>query len=138
MKGQFGSYEIAKDFKELGFDELCLAFYDEDGLQIRSCIYNYGNINSIFMETDLINSPKISAPLWQQARDWIESKGLQIHDYYLSDKKMYAADLYKMEDTDYGLIWSLLLDPDGELKQTRREAWEQAIIKAIKILKTKP
>jgi hypothetical protein len=57
--------EQSQDLKDLGFDERCVGYYDEEGLLIS--IYNRydGNKNSSFPEKT--NNPKISAPTWEQA-----------------------------------------------------------------------
>lgn len=75
MKEQFCTYEIASKLKELGFDEPCLAFYDEqydDFLTELSILGGpKGCKNS---DKWLINPTNFAAPLWQQVIDFLWNK----------------------------------------------------------------
>lgn len=82
MKNQFIPYELAVKLKELGFDEVCLAFYDGT----KAFTYSPNN-NKIY-------AVKILAPLWQQAFDWFREKGL--HSWvYQSDKYRFHYTILK-------------------------------------------
>ncbi len=93
MKDQFVTFEIAEKLKELGFNEECFSFYWTDKVFYENVYYGVrGNGEST-----------ISAPLWQQAIDWIYSKtpeGFKCVSY-ITDKKLLAenimAELYLME-----------------------------------------
>lgn len=68
MKDQFVPYKLAVKLKELGFNEVCLAFYDAS----KAFTYSPNN-NKIY-------TVKILAPLWQQAFDFFREKH-GIHSY---------------------------------------------------------
>lgn len=66
MEKQFVTFEIAKDLKELGFDECCLAVYFKDKFQLVKGF----NINNV--DLHVANEfGGILAPLWQQVFDWV-------------------------------------------------------------------
>ena len=85
MKEQFVTYEIALALKELGFDEKCLASYytDDERNYDKGDIYDCRRKLSSSIDFDpfkeefdnfYINSNEtyyVSAPLWQQAFNWI-------------------------------------------------------------------
>ena len=87
MKNQFCSYEIAKQLKELGFDEKCIASYYTNIKENNTAKYDVRkklnasfDYNAFIDEDDsgyIRNSDKeyyISAPLWQQVIDWFREK----------------------------------------------------------------
>lgn len=70
MKEQFVTYEIALILKEKGFNELCLGVYKTFGQFTLS-------------KTEYIRDMVCTAPLWQQAINWLKSKRvLLIEDWY--------------------------------------------------------
>ena len=114
MKEQFVTYEIALKLKELGFDEECLSFWFKKehklsieityGGLIRMCEINknsqYDNISNY-----------ISAPIWQQAIDWLlEKHNLLVQQGYCK--------------------FALITPYDWIGKLTR----EQAILKALELI----
>jgi len=72
MKTEYVSYEIAKQLKKLGFDEPSIVAYDEVTMACTMTGSPFKLLN--------YNSPSgcgyVSAPLWQQAREWIA----KVHD----------------------------------------------------------
>jgi hypothetical protein len=60
MEKEFVTYEIALKLKELGFEEECLAYFEDKELTL-------GRLSSVGKKRYLI------APLWQQAIDWFLS-----------------------------------------------------------------
>ena len=68
MKEQFVTYEIALALKELGFDEECLAYFNNDKYRDLICTCENG------MDGDFTihhYSGDVNAPLWQQVIDWL-------------------------------------------------------------------
>jgi hypothetical protein len=62
MNKEFIPYEQALALKELGFDEPCMALYNEEGKKIH-------------LNIRLVNKkPHFSAPLYQQAFRWFREK----------------------------------------------------------------
>ena len=72
MKEQFVPYEIANILKEKGFDEPCFGYYQNNELIINA-LSNY--------ELDKYKLG-IAAPLWQQAINWLKSKGILITELW--------------------------------------------------------
>ena len=104
MKKQFVTYEIALKLKELGFDEECLAWFDENKeIQIAPDVYKkwtskpLTNLNII----KVFNIDCITAPLYQQVTDWIREKH-NIHiEIELTDNTMQFYYQY----CTYNYIW---------------------------------
>ena len=77
MKKEFLPYQLALELKELGFNEECLALW-----QSKRKGEPYININSpknikALLSCSINNSDVeyiVSAPLWQQAFDWLREK----------------------------------------------------------------
>ena len=66
MEKQFTTYQIAKDLKELGFDEECLAHrYTDNKEDFHLLQYPYNNLILTILNYG------VAAPLWQQAIDWL-------------------------------------------------------------------
>jgi hypothetical protein len=78
MEKEFIPYEQALALKELGFEEICLGFYDpnHEYLYIVGNALNY-NFISTLPESLKVKNPRlrdISAPLYQQAFRWFREK----------------------------------------------------------------
>jgi hypothetical protein len=71
MTQEFIPYEQALALKELGFDELCIATYDED---------EYFEFLDFEQSYYTIPSKLIQAPLYQQAFRWFREKH-NLHSY---------------------------------------------------------
>jgi len=81
MDNEFIPYEQALEFKELGFDEECLAFYNSTFQTPNELLYPQygGEVGNWNVENHLI-----SAPLYQQAFRWFREK-YDLH-YYIEFK----------------------------------------------------
>jgi hypothetical protein len=141
MKNQFVTYEIAKRLKGLGFNESCLMYWkDIDG---KFYLSHKGEPSGIgtFDECDFYNQDGfplkdtgvVTAPLWQQAIDWLREK----HGLVLEILHDETSDLkYVIEITKYHgpcefekidipqKVWGYYRDYN--------EAREAAILKALK------
>lgn len=71
MKNQFTPLELALRLKDLGFNETCIAFYDNEDLMIIHLLAMDLN-NAHFDKYE--GGSKVTAPLWQQAFDWLLEK----------------------------------------------------------------
>lgn len=74
MKNQFVTYEIALKLKELGFNEPCFMIFNENET-LEECV----NVNTYKLHLKDYNnfiglSNVISAPLYQQAIDWLREE----------------------------------------------------------------
>lgn len=124
MKNQFCSYEIAKQLKELEFDEYCLAVYFKDKFQLVKGF----NINNV--DLHVANEfGGILAPLWQQVIDWFREKQniyINIEPITFDDEPTYIFEIINLKN---GMLLndinSSFIDPN--------EAREQAILKALEL-----
>ena len=77
MKNEFVPYEIAKELKELGFNEPCLAWWFKDS------VVSVPTETRSFWSDWNVTVTRISAPLWQQVFRWfIEKHQLNGVPYY--------------------------------------------------------
>ena len=67
MEKEFVPYELAWELKQLGFDEPCLAVFN-DSKQFRI------NLESRNWNDNLVNGDTTSSPLYQQAFRWFREK----------------------------------------------------------------
>lgn len=72
MKHLFVPYEIALLAKEKGFDEPCLAIYENKEL------HTWRVADTLVQQKDLANSDSIVAPLYQQLIDWFREKNIKL------------------------------------------------------------
>lgn len=94
MEKEFVPYEQALALKELGFDEPCLGYYDDD---FELFLLKYFNYNS---------TKAVSAPLYQQAFRWFREK-YEIHSYIerlISGAFIYKIDWFE-EDRHNKIVW---------------------------------
>ncbi|WP_277010630.1 hypothetical protein [Capnocytophaga granulosa] len=71
--------EIAKELKEIGFNEPCIFSYSE-GIGITACL-RYGSgeepyISDFIVGGNTPNSPYIDLPTYEQVFEWFREKGL--------------------------------------------------------------
>lgn len=118
MEKLFVSYEIAKELKELGFNEPCFMYWDYDmEMKYKHLLNKYPVKNDMFLDL-------VCAPLTQQIIDWFDERGIDIE----KPKKCalgYLPHVYK----DEYCIWH------GDYFETKHEATKEAIKQAIKIYK---
>lgn len=74
MQHLFVSYEIAKQLKDKGFDELCFKIYHIETKSIDSIHIGVDTICNSELEDHPYGEGYIGAPLNQQATDWLENK----------------------------------------------------------------
>lgn len=73
----FVSYELAKELKELGFDEECLGFYNHNSQLMRymNPDKDWNSLSSQVLKNSKITIPDTySAPTWEQAFSFIRKK----------------------------------------------------------------
>lgn len=139
LQDQFVSYEIAKELKELEFDEPCLGYY--------SIIYNsvdqsYSGQLVLGEDPEYLTCQKkmhfilgqniLLAPLYQQCIDWFREKhGINI---YVSNSHCYPKFSFDIEYSgEMGPVdlWYC----SNEAINNFYEAKERAILKAIELIK---
>lgn len=86
MEKQFASYEIALKMKTLGFNEPCIAMYNDSRLLLfnypTNCQCGYRNIKDCDFR---VLSENILAPFWQQVFDFLREKEINIAISYTND-----------------------------------------------------
>lgn len=141
IEKQFVTYEIAKAFQEIGFDEHCSAWTTD--LYKDIILINRAKKGK---EINLPTSP-ISVPLWQQAIEWLQRKGIHIvmepeAEYDLGVNFNITHD--KIEHKIVGYSWSIyphfFNENDGfdyKSSPSYEQARLDAILKSIELLKNK-
>jgi hypothetical protein len=97
MKEQFVPYELALKLKQLGFDESCLAYWDDDKVF---------NLNEEYLKGTDMDSTWLTAPLFQQAFRWFRKQKFLIdltslnsdeYEFYIQWSFAYSflSDIYK-------------------------------------------
>ena len=66
MKEQFIPYHLALQLKQLGFNQSCIGYYNQQTEELFQ-----------YQTTTSTNGHKYAAPLWQQAFDWFDEKGIE-------------------------------------------------------------
>ena len=145
MKEQFVTYEIALKLKKLGFDEFCFAHYINGDLITKTAIlksstmqyYQQNNINP----SNQYKDKKCTAPLWQQVIDWFRNKYNLLIDSPKLDELNIGKWSVKITSLDKSTVLEEFVDqPYWRLYRcfrTYEEAREQAILKAIELIKNK-
>ena len=136
MKEQFVTYEIALALKELGFDEECLVYFNNDKYRDLICTCENG------MDGDFTvhhYSGDVNAPLWQQVIDWFDNKNIIIGIDINPGTLFYRVHLYKRYYHNPGrlIIGEYFLSGEFNNFISKEEAREQAILKAIELCKEK-
>lgn len=116
MEKEFVPYELALKLKELGFDDVCLAHFNDS----RELKYNTEPVR-------LCKPLFINAPLWQQAFDWLREtyELIYVIDYY--DKFMWTYDIVNIKGNTQ-------VDSNEEDYNTYEEARLECLKKLIKII----
>ena len=128
MKEQFVTYEIALSLKELGFDEECLVYFNNDKYRDLICTCENG------MDGDFTvhhYSGDVNAPLWQQVIDWFR----ETYKINILIAPIYSSENLKGYVFNFGLITMDNLSEvfkNGKF-ETFYKAQEQAILKAIEL-----
>lgn len=158
MEEQFCDYGISFALKDLGFDERCLAYHskekdmyeDDNGGRTSLKILTYKNsgelsnlrfvTNSLFIYLYANESTSgelyclsqsATAPLWQQAIDWVRKEhdiDIEIHSKFGQGNGWWANLCYNPTRTEVLNI---------AMFDNYNEARKQAIIESIEIIKTK-
>lgn len=150
LQNQFVSYEIAKELKELGFDEECLAYFlnsydtadeldnikfnEKNHIEFKIGSYKYLNIQDV-----LNSSIFIICPLYQQVIDWFREK----HNLHLSFEEQ-PINYSNLEEYGYscflryavaGIYSTWVYNKDNYWWNNYHKLREQAILKAIELIK---
>ena len=144
MENQFVSYEIALVLKKLGFNESCFGEYvrpENPELEI----YQDNDYDTYYDKPKSI----CLAPLWQQVIDWLKEKHgifvfIDMGKYYDSYEGAYPfqawCKVYKNRKLIHSVTVRNKLDNENFIDfifYSYEEAREQAILKAIELIKIK-
>ena len=125
MKEQFVTYEIALKLKELDFDEECFSAYTESGNLMD--IGDYSNDDKIGELDGHSYYIFCLAPLYQQVIDWFREK----HKINI----IIMPCVIPSNEIKYYIFKGKLKWNWNELYNSDKEAREQAILKAIELIK---
>lgn len=144
MEKQFVTFEIAKQLRDLGFDDPCLAWYyfDEEtkSYTLNSFKQEYGDKFDWWKYSELdsdVYVDNLIAPLWQQVIDWFREKhSIEISICYWSNRVVFV-----LGGKNYEYLIHISTDTTSrarvsEYSDSYKEVREQAILKAIEIIKT--
>lgn len=126
MEKEFIPYEQALALKELGFDEPCLDFYDNN----KELFYNHENKEKIHI------GDSVKAPLYQQAFRWFREKhkltsGISVYCKKFVDENNKICDLFEPAIVnEVKSLWT-------EGFNTYEEAELECVKKLIEIVKSK-
>jgi len=124
MKNLFVSYEIAKMLKDVGFDEPCLASFNEK--------YNRSKTIRSLKDYKNSNHPNgnVTAPLYQQVTEWFRDEhNLHIEPYlgHDEDKIWWNIEVHSIE---FGYDYEPIED-DFDSADTYNKAIENAVKQII-------
>ena len=123
MEEEFVPYSLALELKELGFNEICLTYYNFDGKIERSDDWAFG----VDMENKRDRNQCL-APLWQQAFRWFREKYMLSGEIYIF-KNFWNFDI---EDINNSIQ---LYTSDITSYSTYEEAELECLKKLIEIVK---
>ena len=128
MREQFVPENVAFDLKNAGYDERSYGRYFNGKLSF--------HLAKIFEPNSEVNaSDMANAPLWDQVIDWLDSKGKIISVKPTtrsgSIRYIYSISVALVKLNDGAIITQMSVDSYA----TRAEAREQAIIKALTLIK---
>jgi hypothetical protein len=115
------SIKAARLLKEKGYNLPCVAYYQNDEFRPYSLTRSGLSIYNKNAVPDYMN--QYSAPTKAEAIDWLESKGVIVEFQYYQESSTWS----------YAIYCICYMSSDEEF-QTRLEAEEAAIIKALELL----
>jgi len=131
MEKQFVTFEIAKALKAIGFDEVCIAYFEVPTMKFypMGAICSPDSMHFASFVPELQPDTLIAAPLWQQVFDWLETKNMSVEVDYVHKLNAYHFTIERRFD---GLhLVNFLHYPNHP---DRYSANVMAITEALKIL----
>ena len=127
MKGLLADFMTSKMLKELGFNEDCIAFYEEDGE------FKYNNGTQEFGSNWLANNKKnieyYSAPLLEQVKKWL---WMEHRIFTIARPISWSENTYRFESyrDGFGIVCSI----DDEHLDSPLTAENEGIKKSVEYL----
>lgn len=140
----FVSYNIACELKKIGYNEDCLAYWFKAIHYAKKEELVLVNPD-IAMDWNSVDESTGSAPTWEQITDWLrDEKGLEIevsksvvHFYDAYEKLLPPRYQYVIDAVGYTDDYLYHSADADEWYEDYYDAREQAVLKALEILKTK-
>jgi hypothetical protein len=135
MKEKFTPYELAIKLKEAGFDEGVFAYFNTTSDTPSELQFpEYGGEVDNWNQTTHI----VSAPLWQQAIDWIREKHKLMIDSPKPDQWNQDSWSVRIESMDKTIVLEAYVDQEYwriyRCHKSYQEAREQSILKALELI----
>jgi hypothetical protein len=121
MEKEFVSYEIALELKQLGFDEPCFGYFQENKTKViidNSGLITNSNFSKIFSEDRF----RLVTPLYQQVFRWFREK----YGVYTRPEKF--------DEKTWWVEWG---GWNSSICETYEEAEHEWLLKLIETVKTK-
>lgn len=130
---EFASYYVAEKMKKLGFDEICIAYYslppvaNEHGKFIPTTEDHFAGWNTYI--------DRFSAPLWQQAIEWLIKHGI-----FIDFRKRFGIKIDSNETYEY-YTYEIYLNNNfvfGDYSANSKYEYvrERAVLEALNICQT--
>lgn len=140
MEKYFVPWQTAALLQSKGFDEPCFFYYEDDVLiKVQDKIEVTATGWQTIKNSEIIHNVFTAAPLYDQVFDWLESRGIRIHDLYIFfEKKRWCAHVYCMKTGK--MLWGPVMNESSTIDfrayqhTDKREAWNTAIIEALKLI----
>lgn len=134
MEKEFIPYDLSLELKELGFDEPCIGYYENNG---KNNLLLTDSVN--FTNTDL-KVEGISSPLYQQAFRWfLDNYGIFAETTLWGDGIGYMSSIKEIRQEEFKVVYDLgLATPNRGIPNWDRDLESLACLKKIiEIIKIK-
>lgn len=122
LQKHFLSYELSKEFKELGFNEACMAYYEIKEPNKLKPVPSKDEINAFCANT---NQLLVAAPLVPQALEFLREKYDVVVETLVFDKGF-------LEKNKFCYQWRVYPTSDNWITGTEFKTYEQAQLAGIK------
>lgn len=145
MNKEFVSFEIAKELKELGFDEECFAGYQLDGNVNRTMrlFYRSSSQRGITVHAPTYgkyssqNKHIIKAPLISQVINWMREVHGIVVDVFQESNILKYTGRWKVDISNLGIFQEEEFPQPGIVRDDYLEALNSGILSAIEMIKNK-
>lgn len=144
LSKQFTPYHVSVALRDAGFDEPCFAT-DDMGTKVGVLDPAQFKVTGFqFVTNSELQDGAVASPLYQQVFDWLEMRNIRIHDYWVYFEGKHGCNVF--DKLTGKLLWPHRnfahlqelhekKEMDPYLHYSKRDAWNEAITEAIKLLK---